>query len=243
MKKLDLENWNRKGHFEFFTQFEEPFFGITAPVEVATAYEHAKNTQVPFFIYYLHKILAAVNTIENFKYRIQDNQVFIHEKIDTSALLVAQMDRSVDISNATRFSYVDNMIKMMLSTSFAAKVFSLLFSDVLGILYIYLIHRIVVFNFLKTMVHAATLYLTNMMKIIFVLCLGPIFIAFSLFAHTKNMFQNWLSFLGSRSLEIILIFAIPFVTVWLVNYKNSVFTNNQSNEEITFDDEEEDYED
>lgn len=141
----------------------------------------------------------------------------LSEKIDTSALLVAQMDRSVDISNATRFSYVDNMIKMMLSTSFAAKVFSLLFSDVLGILYIYLIYRIVVFNFLKTMVHAATLYLTNMMKIIFVLCLGPIFIAFSLFAHTKNMFQNWLSFLGSRSLEIILIFAILYNFVMLID--------------------------
>lgn len=44
-------------------------------------------------------------------------------------------------------------------------------------------------------------------------------------------------------ISLILIFAIPFVTVWLVNYKNSVFTNNQSNEEITFDDEEEEYED
>jgi type IV secretory pathway VirB6-like protein len=141
----------------------------------------------------------------------------LSERIDTSALLVAQMDRSVDISNATRFSYIDNMIKVMLSTAFAAKVFSLLFSDILGILYIYLIYRILVFNFLKTMVHAATLYLTNMMQIIFVLCLGPIFIAFSLFAHTKNMFQNWLSFLGSRSLEIILIFAILYNFVMLID--------------------------
>ncbi len=141
----------------------------------------------------------------------------LSERIDTSALLIAQMDRSVDISSATRFSYVDNMIKMMLSTAFASKVFSLLFSDIFGILYIYLIYRILVFNFLKTMVHAATLYLINMMKLIFVLCLGPIFIAFSLFAHTKNMFQNWLSFLGSRSLEIILIFAILYNFVMLID--------------------------
>ena len=32
MKKLDLENWNRKGHFEFFTQFEEPFFVVNGDV-------------------------------------------------------------------------------------------------------------------------------------------------------------------------------------------------------------------
>ena len=90
MKKLDLENWNRKGHFEFFTQFEEPFFGITAPVEVATAYENAKATQTPFFIYYLHKILTAVNAIENFKYRIKDQQIIIHDRIDTSATIMRE---------------------------------------------------------------------------------------------------------------------------------------------------------
>lgn len=39
--------------------------------------------------------------------------------------------------------------------------------------------------------------------------------------------------------SLALIFAIPFVTVWLVNYKNSVFTNNRSDEEMTFEDEEE----
>lgn len=38
-------------------------------------------------------------------------------------------------------------------------------------------------------------------------------------------------------ISLALIFAIPFVTVWLVNYKNSVFTNNRSDEEITFEDE------
>lgn len=90
MKILDLENWNRKGHFEFFTQFEEPFFGITTPVEVATAYENAKATQTPFFIYYLHKILTAVNAIENFKYRIKDQQIIIHDRIDTSATIMRE---------------------------------------------------------------------------------------------------------------------------------------------------------
>ena len=72
------------------SQFEEPFFGITAPVEVATAYENAKATQTPFFIYYLHKILTAVNAIENFKYRIKDQQIIIHDRIDTSATIMRE---------------------------------------------------------------------------------------------------------------------------------------------------------
>lgn len=40
-------------------------------------------------------------------------------------------------------------------------------------------------------------------------------------------------------ISLILIFAIPFVTVWLVNYKNSVFTKGVSEEDMTFEDEEE----
>jgi hypothetical protein len=43
-------------------------------------------------------------------------------------------------------------------------------------------------------------------------------------------------------ISLALIFAIPFVTVWLVNYKNSVFTKGQSSEDMTFEDEE-DFED
>lgn len=41
--------------------------------------------------------------------------------------------------------------------------------------------------------------------------------------------------------SLVLIFAIPFVTVWLVNYKNSIFTQ-KSAEEMTFEDEEEEWE-
>ena len=28
MKKLDLQNWNRKEHYEFFKNFDNPYFGI-----------------------------------------------------------------------------------------------------------------------------------------------------------------------------------------------------------------------
>jgi len=36
--KLDISSWNRKDHFAFFKQFEEPFFGVTVPIDCTTAY-------------------------------------------------------------------------------------------------------------------------------------------------------------------------------------------------------------
>lgn len=85
--KLDLNNWPRKEHFEFFSKFEEPFFGITATIDCTQAYETAKKKGTSFFLYYLHKTLAAVNAVENFHYRISEGEVYRYDKIDASPTL------------------------------------------------------------------------------------------------------------------------------------------------------------
>lgn len=84
---LDLENWNRKEHFEHFCKMEEPFFGVTVEIDCTEAYQTAKNIKTSFFIYYLHKTLVAVNSIANFKYRIADGKIYINDRIDASATI------------------------------------------------------------------------------------------------------------------------------------------------------------
>jgi chloramphenicol O-acetyltransferase type A len=84
---LDIANWPRKEHFHFFRQFEEPFFGATVEIDCTTAYENSKKLGSSFFIYYLHKTLVAVNTIESFRYRISEDKIYINERIDASATI------------------------------------------------------------------------------------------------------------------------------------------------------------
>lgn len=43
--------------------------------------------------------------------------------------------------------------------------------------------------------------------------------------------------------NLALIYAIPFVTVALVNYKNQIFTKQKSAEELNFDDDDDDFDD
>ena len=89
MKTIDLSTWKRKAHFEFFTQFEEPYFGTVVSVDVTKAYKIAKKNNFSFFTYYLHKCVLATNTVENFKYRITpENQVVIHDTIGASATMM-----------------------------------------------------------------------------------------------------------------------------------------------------------
>ena len=87
-RELDLSTWNRKQHFEFFCKFEEPFFGTTIQFDCTKAYAKSKELGVSFFIYYLHKTLVAVNNTENFRYRIQDEKVFIYDKINVSSTIL-----------------------------------------------------------------------------------------------------------------------------------------------------------
>ena len=139
----------------------------------------------------------------------------------TSMTVISQMDRAADTSNATRFSYIDVIIKKLLSVATAKKVFGLFFGTYYGILLIPVTYAVIAY-FVYVMLWAAVAYTINIMKIIFVLSLGPIFICFTLFSHTASMFKSWLGYLGGRSFEIIMLFSVLYNFVNLIDQN---FTN------------------
>jgi len=95
--RLDIENWPRKEHFLFFKQMEEPFFGITTTIDCTKAYKKAKQLETSFFVYYLHKTIAAVNAIESFRYRIIEDKIYIFDTINVSATIMRD-DKSFGFS-------------------------------------------------------------------------------------------------------------------------------------------------
>lgn len=68
---IDIEKWNRKEHFNFFKAFDDPFFGMTVDVDFTAVYKQCKEAKSSFFLYSLHRIIQAVNTVEAFRYRIE----------------------------------------------------------------------------------------------------------------------------------------------------------------------------
>jgi chloramphenicol O-acetyltransferase type A len=85
MTIIDIENWNRKEHFEFFGNMVSPFFGIVTEVDVTIAYEKSKQTGISFFASYFHKSMVAVNSVMEFRYRIVDNTVVTFNTIHAGA--------------------------------------------------------------------------------------------------------------------------------------------------------------
>lgn len=99
-KAFDLENWSRKDHFNFFNSFDEPFYGVTVDIDCTIAYNKCKKEDKSFFLYYMHQALAAANAIENFKLRIEDDQIYLYDQINASAVINRP-------DNTFGFSYID----------------------------------------------------------------------------------------------------------------------------------------
>lgn len=88
MKQLiDLATWPRRAHFEFFSAFEEPFFGLVAEVDCTHAQAEARRLGVSFFLYYLHHALQAANQVEAFRYRIEAGRVYCYDHVHASATI------------------------------------------------------------------------------------------------------------------------------------------------------------
>ncbi len=88
MKKIiDINIWERKEHFEWFQNFDEPFWGIVTEIDCTDAYLISKRLDIPFFHFYLHRSLKAENQVEDFKLRIENGQVVCYDRIHASATL------------------------------------------------------------------------------------------------------------------------------------------------------------
>jgi len=81
---IDISNWNRQEHFKFFSQFEEPFFGLVVNLDVTQAYLDAKASHKSFYLYYLYRALKAANAITEFRYRIHEGKVYLYDEIHAS---------------------------------------------------------------------------------------------------------------------------------------------------------------
>ncbi|SHG15402.1 chloramphenicol acetyltransferase [Dysgonomonas macrotermitis] len=80
-QKIDIDKWNRKGHYLLFKNFDEPYHGICIRIDCTKAYKRSKELGTSFFLYYLHKCTMAVNAIDAFHYRIEGNEVYRYDSI------------------------------------------------------------------------------------------------------------------------------------------------------------------
>ena len=80
-KVIDIATWNRKEHFEHFSAFDDPFFGVTVNVDCTRAYREAKDKGISFSLLVLHRIITAAAKVEEFRYRIEGDRVVCYDSL------------------------------------------------------------------------------------------------------------------------------------------------------------------
>jgi len=139
-----------------------------------------------------------------------------HLGISNTEIATIQLGRDTTNTQSLRFAYIDNTVKMLMSEATTAKILGLFSITVFSPFYIAVIYFLIGY-FIFVMIQAVLLYVLNLMKIVFCLILGPIFILLSLFGETNQMFKNWVAFLAGRSMEVLIAFFILYNFVMIIN--------------------------
>lgn len=93
MKPVDIENWNRKTIYKYFKDFQDPFFNLTANLDVTALYRFCRENKLSFSLANLFYSLQTANEIREFRIRLKDDVLVEFETIHAT-MTIAQPDET-----------------------------------------------------------------------------------------------------------------------------------------------------
>jgi len=87
-RKLDIEAWARKTTYEFFRDYEDPFFNITANLDVTRLYRFCKENDLAFSLAALFLSIQTANEIREFRLRIVNEDVVEFDRVEPTQTLL-----------------------------------------------------------------------------------------------------------------------------------------------------------
>ena len=86
--ELDIERWPRRATYEFFKDYEDPFFNFSANVDVTGAYSFCKQNGLSFSLTALYASLAAANEIREFRIRLVGGRLVEFDRIHATQTIL-----------------------------------------------------------------------------------------------------------------------------------------------------------
>ena len=74
-RRIDMETYPRREHFEHFRHMEHPFATMTVQVEVTDWLRRLKEAGAPFFLCFQYAVARAANRVPEFRQRIRDGGI------------------------------------------------------------------------------------------------------------------------------------------------------------------------
>lgn len=84
MKKINLETWDRIQPYSFFTSLDIPRYLVTVNLDVTAFVKKIKEQHLSFYLSFMYLVMNEMNNIENFRYRIIKDDVFLFDQTHPS---------------------------------------------------------------------------------------------------------------------------------------------------------------
>jgi len=78
---LELANWNRRDVFEFFRNFDKPYFNLCTNLDITELRRALRSSGLSISLANHYFALRVANDLEPFRYRLRSGRVFVHDVI------------------------------------------------------------------------------------------------------------------------------------------------------------------
>jgi chloramphenicol O-acetyltransferase type A len=92
MRTIDMKTWSRREHFELFSTYGYPHFGMCANVDLTAFYPAVRQRGYSLTVAIVYVITRASNAIPEFRYRIREGKVIEHEIVNPGFTFLAEED-------------------------------------------------------------------------------------------------------------------------------------------------------
>ena len=107
---LDVTKWARRDLFQFFLNFDNPYFNICTSVDVTRLLELIRGRpDISVTLAYHYFALRVANEIEPFRYRLREGKVLIHDIINGGTIVLLPNESF----NFTYFDYHEDFEKFI----------------------------------------------------------------------------------------------------------------------------------
>lgn len=87
-QEVDINTWERKTTYEFFRDYEDPFFNITANLDVTDLYRFCKANDLAFSLAALFLSLETANEIREFRLRMMGETVVEFARVEATQTIL-----------------------------------------------------------------------------------------------------------------------------------------------------------
>lgn len=96
---VDLTQWPRREHFQFFSGLSFPFFNVTPSLDVTNLRAYTKRRGLSFYYALIYATMSAMNQLPDYLYKIRGTQIVRHDKLEPSFVVMDEDTHLIKIVN------------------------------------------------------------------------------------------------------------------------------------------------